>query len=135
MAVRWYSTLVGPAATVLVVDDDADIRHALRLLLEDAGARVVSAANGLEALALLAIEAPDVILCDLRMPVLDGLGFIRRLRRNPRRAHTPVIAISALPTFDQERAHEAGFDGYLAKPFNVAHLEGVLAAARVRPAA
>jgi CheY-like chemotaxis protein len=126
---------MGPGATVLVVDDDADIRHALRLLLEDAGARVISAANGLEALALLAIESPDVILCDLRMPVLDGFGFVRRLRQNPRRAHTSVIAISAISSFGQERAQAAGFDGYLAKPFNVAHLVGILAGARARRAA
>ena len=82
--------------TVLVVDDDADIRDALCELLEDEGYRAISAANGQEALANLSTgELPCVILLDLMMPVMDGWEFRRRQQEDPRLAQVPVVVITA----------------------------------------
>lgn len=84
---------------ILVVDDDDDIRESLAWLLEDEGYRVDSAANGRDALALLArIPLPSVALVDLRMPVMDGVELIEKLRADPRYAALPVIVFSAAST-------------------------------------
>jgi CheY-like chemotaxis protein len=88
---------------VMIVDDDADIRTALRDLLEDAGYSVLTARNGADAIAQLAeIEAsgarearPRVVVVDLLMPVMDGVELIARMREQPRFADLPVIVSSA----------------------------------------
>ena len=67
---------------VLVVEDDEDHRRLAADLLMDLGAQVVVAANGSEALKRLADRCPELILCDLRMPVMDGLTFVREVRTN-----------------------------------------------------
>lgn len=105
---------------ILIVEDNVDTGEAAVLLLEDLGARVRLARNGAEALGALAAEPlPDVILCDLRMPDLDGFEFVARLRGDPRRAHVPAIAVSGLArAADCERTRAAGFDGHLSKPFD-----------------
>jgi two-component system chemotaxis response regulator CheY len=113
--------------TVLIIEDDPHIRDASRLLLEDLGARVLTAVDGLGGLALLEVETPDVVLCDLRMPRLDGFGFIRRVRQDPRWARLPVVAASAFENnAEQERMREVGFDGTLGKPFDLAGLAGLV---------
>lgn len=85
-----------PRLGVLVVDDDDGVRESLCWILEDAGYRVDSAANGCEALELLGrIELPAVALVDLRMPIMDGAQLIEALRNDPRYADLPVIAFSA----------------------------------------
>jgi len=117
---------------VLVVDDQTLFREALTTLLE---ARpevevVGAAADGAEALELVAALAPEVVLMDLRMPVLDGVGTTRRLR-----AESPEVRVVVLTTFDGDDevfpALHAGAVGYLLKDASATHLvEGVLAAAR-----
>ena len=103
--------------TILVVEDHEDSLNVSRLILEAHGARVVCATDGHEALRALEIEQPDLILCDLRMPVMDGYAFIARLRRNPRLARLCVIAVTALGEYsDLLQTWAAGFDGHLAKP-------------------
>lgn len=82
--------------SVLVVDDDADIRETISLVLEDEGYVVASAANGAEALAYLrAHPAPNVILLDLMMPVMDGTTFRHQQMRDPALERIPVVVISA----------------------------------------
>jgi CheY-like chemotaxis protein len=105
---------------ILMVEDNLDTGEAALLLLEDLGARVRLARNGADALTALTAESlPDVILCDLRMPDLDGFEFIARLRADPRRAHVPVVAVSGLArAADYERTRAAGFDAHLSKPFD-----------------
>jgi CheY-like chemotaxis protein len=120
---------------ILIVEDSVDTAEATRLLLQDLGARVAVAKNGLEALDVLAGDAPDAVVCDLRMPGLDGFEFLRRLRSDRGRAHLPVIALSGFASAgDYQRTREAGFDGHIGKPFDAtalaAALHGALAGSR-----
>jgi two-component system cell cycle response regulator DivK len=104
-------------ATVLVVDDAADDREAMQALFETLGARVISAGNGQEAMDRLREAGADVVLCDLRMPQVDGFEFIRRLRADPKCQGLPAIAVSGVASGGSSlRARELGFDAYLSKP-------------------
>lgn len=106
---------------VLVVDDVEDARESLRLILQSCGARVSVAGDGGEALAAVDQTQPDVVLCDLRMPGIDGFEFMRELRR--RTAHPPVVAMSGLAgDADRRRTLDAGFEAHLVKPFGEAGL-------------
>lgn len=102
--------------TILIADDDADIREVLRLYLENAGYGVVEAADGQEALRQLDRGAVDLCLLDIMMPALDGYQVLRRLRAS---SHVPVIVISAKGQ-DPEKilGLQLGADDYLVKPFN-----------------
>jgi CheY-like chemotaxis protein len=109
------------------VDDDEFIRESTRLLLEDLGARVVTAPDGAIAFDLLGTYAPDLILSDLDMPRMDGYQLVERLRRDPARARVPVVAISAYANpAERDRTVGAGFDEHLGKPFDYAGLRKVL---------
>jgi hypothetical protein len=102
---------------VLVIDDRAETREVMRQMLEALGARVILARNGQHALETLASARPDLILCDLVMPGMDGFEFVRRLRADPRRRHLRVVALTGLgEDHDYLRTLEAGFDGHLIKP-------------------
>ena len=108
----------------------------LRQILQSLGARVLLAIHGEEALKLLAKDPPDLILCDLIMPVMDGFAFLKRLRRLPAVARTPVVAVTALgASGDLQETWEAGFDGHLTKPIDydtvTSTLERVLSASRL----
>jgi CheY-like chemotaxis protein/nitrogen-specific signal transduction histidine kinase len=115
--------------TILLVEDAEDATDATRVMLESLGATVVSAMDGLAALTALDRQHPDVILCDLRLPVMDGFEFIERLRANPSRSHLPVIAVTAVArAADYSRTRAAGFDGLLTKPFDYRSLVAALRA-------
>jgi signal transduction histidine kinase/CheY-like chemotaxis protein len=108
---------------VLLVEDNPDAIEATRLVLEDFGARVLLARDGVEALSVLETESPDVILCDLRMPRLDGFEVIRRLRQDPRHARRAAVSVSGFGSAaDRQRSRDAGFDDHLAKPFDASAL-------------
>jgi len=107
------------STTVLVVEDDFDLRDALVPILEYEGHRVVSAANGKEALDRLhAMPAPSVILLDLMMPGMSGEEFRAEQLRDPALASIPVVVLSAHPSAE-ERAARIGADGCIKKPFEV----------------
>jgi signal transduction histidine kinase/CheY-like chemotaxis protein len=115
---------------VLVVDDEHDVREALRLILEQNGAVVTSAASVGEAIAALEAARPDVILSDIAMPEEDGISFIRRVRAFPaaRGGRVPAAALSAYASADHRRlALRAGFQDHVPKPIEPAHLLGVIA--------
>jgi two-component system CheB/CheR fusion protein len=106
-----------PRLQVLVVDDDEATRSTLMTLVETFGVDVNGAEDGAAAYGAVLDATPDLILCDLRMPVLDGFGFIRRLRREPRFRRILTVAISGLARpVDIARAREAGYDGHILKP-------------------
>ena len=101
--------------SVLVVDDEADSRHLARTILEDQGARVTTAASAAEGREFMAADAPDVLVCDIGMPVEDGYDFIMDLRR--RGLKMPAIALTAYARAeDRVKAFRAGFDHHLSKP-------------------
>jgi len=83
--------------TVLVVDDDADIRETLRELLEDEGYRVRTAADGAEAVATMEADPPCFVILDLMMPVMDGWEVATRMHEEQRLASVPVCVVTATP--------------------------------------
>ncbi len=123
---------------LLVVDDHQDTRVALQLLLQEAGADVQPASDGVEALALVQQGGFDVVLCDLRMPLMDGYEFIHALRESRPDAAPPVIATSGFASSaDHLRTEAAGFVGHVVKPFDIRRLAAALETAigrRARPA-
>jgi CheY-like chemotaxis protein len=102
-------------ATVLVVEDDPDIREALCALLEDEGYNVYSAENGRTAACLLGDRPPpSLVITDLMMPIMDGWQLVERLRQSDRLASVPVVVISAVPPSQAPR----GIRVLLRKPVN-----------------
>ena len=108
---------------VLVVDDDAQLRALLVRFLTDEGYATVTASNGEEALAAVRREAPDLVLLDIEMPVMNGLETCRRLKDDERTALIPVTMLTGWndPT-SRTRGIEAGADDFLTKPFDEATL-------------
>lgn len=105
---------------ILVVEDDATTRDALAQGLMDAGGRVVAAADGVEALRLATEEAPDMIVLDLMLPLLDGEHVIAHLRN---KTSPPIIVVSAKRSEETRvRALDLGADDYLVKPFTLREL-------------
>jgi len=105
---------------VLAVDDNADALDALDIALSAAGAEVRTAASGAAALAAAARDRPDVLLCDLSMPDLDGFAVLRRLRLRTPHRHLPAIALSAHASEEHRvRSRAAGFALHLAKPYRI----------------
>src|SRR5579883_924749 len=103
---------------VLVADDDADMRHLLQRLLERAGFRVETAADGAAALARLALGGVDLVLADLMMPQVDGLEFCRRVRESEQARRIPILMLTGSVNAADRRAGFAyGADDYLLKPF------------------
>jgi two-component system CheB/CheR fusion protein len=105
--------------TILVVEDDGDTRDVVRRLLELLGARVTVAADGMEGLEQLQRLTPDAVLCDLTMPIMDGIEFALRMRRDPRHRRALLIALTGRQgQADILRTWEVGFDAHLVKPVN-----------------
>lgn len=108
--------------TVLVVEDDYNIRDLLLDILSSKYT-VLTANDGLEALRILQQNLPDLVLCDIVMPELDGLGLIDKIRSDERTAHLPIVSVSAkLSMEDRIEAVEHGADAYITKPFNPRHV-------------
>jgi CheY-like chemotaxis protein len=121
------------ALTVLVADDNPVNRRLLAILLERLGHRVLEATDGVEALAVLEREAIDLVLLDVQMPVLDGLGTVARIRalRDPAKASVPVVAVTANALPDEVESYlRAGMSACLAKPVDRLALRQLLARCR-----
>lgn len=113
-------------ALILVAEDDSDIRMVIKALLELRGYVVMTAANGQEAIESVERDAPDLILMDLKMPVLNGLAAARHIRQHSRR-RVPIIALSAYdPAQHRAVALAAGCDDYLLKPIDYDRLEQMI---------
>ncbi len=105
---------------LLVVDDDTDLREALEEVLRDAGYEVIGASNGKHALEVLGgvPVLPGLVLLDMMMPVLDGAGFARAMRQEPKWRDIPVLVFSASANARQV-AEEIGACGHMRKPVDV----------------
>jgi CheY-like chemotaxis protein len=111
---------------ILVVDDDADTREMLGLVLREAGHHVSEATDGMHALELWrAGSRPSLILLDMMMPRMDGEAFLRTLGRELRRAGTEVYVISGHRSV-REKAEELGASGYFVKPVDLDRLFKVM---------
>ncbi len=116
-------------ARICLIEDYADIRLLVTAVLEHAGFEVLPASDAvaLDAL-LLAGGEPDLFLIDLTLPGESGVAILTRLRRQPRWAHRPMLALTAHAMLgDAARGLAAGFDGYLTKPIDVTTFAGTLA--------
>ncbi len=103
--------------TVLIVDDFEDNRTMYAEFLKFSGYDVVEAADGLEAIDKATSFPPDVVVMDLSLPLLDGWEATRRLKRDPRTQHIPVVVLSGhVLEGHWQSARDAGCDGFLAKP-------------------
>ena len=113
---------------VIVIDDDADARHLLKLGLEAAGASVVTAESAVQGLSRVSELRPDIVVVDISMPGKDGYAFLRELRGA---GHVvPAVAVTAHAAHhDRQRALEAGFHEHLAKPVDLDELVRTLSRA------
>ena len=121
---------------VLIVEDHDDTREALAALLESQQVHVRTAANGAAGIAAALSHKPDVVLCDLAMPGVDGYEVARRLRQEPGWSAVPIFALSGygMP-LDRERTLAAGFSAHLVKPVDAAELMSLIDDAREHVAA
>ena len=100
--------------TILVVERDPHVRALAAHFLADAGHRVEVSSDGHEALDKVRTLKPDLVLCEILVPKLDGLALCRQLKANPETRHIPVLVVSILAA--GPRANDAGADGFLLKP-------------------
>jgi CheY-like chemotaxis protein len=111
------------SATVLLVEDEPDIRLMTSFMLEGAGHRVVEAGTGTEALEALGRERPDLVVLDIRLPDMEGWEVLNAVRSSERLEDVPVLVVSAHSSGDaRERASREGGSGYLTKPFREVEL-------------
>lgn len=108
----------GEKPTILIIDDNNDIRQYERTLLQDYYF-VLEASDGKEGLEIARKEVPDLVICDVMMPVMDGLEFTQQLKTNTATSHIPVIMLTA-KNLEEHRAegYEQGADSYITKPFH-----------------
>src|SRR5688572_215154 len=114
-----------PNRSILIADDDADIRDILSETMHSLGSRVITAANGQECLEKLDKEAPELVLLDIEMPVKNGLAVLKELRQ--RRGDTTAIMITAYGTIERavQAMKEGAFD-FITKPFDLDHIAMVV---------
>ena len=106
--------------TILIVEDDANIRELLRLYLEQEGYKVETAQDGMEGMRAFKRVHPDLVLLDLMMPVMDGTQVMKQIREISK---TPVIMLTAKgETFDKVAGLDLGADDYVTKPFETREL-------------
>jgi DNA-binding response OmpR family regulator len=110
--------------TVLVIDDDQHLLRTIADFLRFEGFEVLTAADGKQALALLTIERPDIILLDVMMPGMDGGEVAQSIRTMPALKSTPIIFTTAVVSKSEARTHDGqiGGESFLAKPFNLDEL-------------
>jgi CheY-like chemotaxis protein len=105
--------------TILVIEDDSAIKEAISDILELAGFQVLSADDGLAGVSLAREQRPDLIICDIVMPFLDGYGVLAKLRQYPQTATIPFVFLTARTTqADMRQGMRLGADDYLTKPFS-----------------
>ena len=122
-------------STVLLAEDDPDIRHLVSAKLRRSGFDVIETVDGADALAAARRHRPDLVLLDLRMPRLDGLEVLRELRADPATARLPIVVLTARTrSLDVELGYATGAIDYVLKPFSPADLVRRVEAALTRVA-
>jgi two-component system phosphate regulon response regulator PhoB len=110
-------------ATILIVEDEEDLRHVLIFNLEAAGHRVIAASKGAEAVRLVKQESPDLVLLDVMLPDVTGLDVCRQIKTEQATKHTCVVMLTArAEEIDRVVGFELGADDYVTKPFSVREL-------------
>ena len=110
-------------ATLLVIEDEAPLRANIVRLLTAEGYRVIAAADGDEGIRRAREDRPDLVICDILMPRVDGYGVLATLRSQPETAATPFIFLTAsADKEDLERGLQSGANDYVTKPFRIADL-------------
>lgn len=120
-------------ARILLVEDEPDIRANLRRFLRLEGHEVIEAENGRTGIEATLAHRPDLIICDLMMPELDGFSVLQAVRGNPATRHIRFCFLTA--SAEKDTQHEGlakGADAYITKPFDLAEMRAVLA--RMLPA-
>jgi CheY-like chemotaxis protein len=104
-------------ARVLLIEDNRPSLELMSYLLNAFGHTPLEARNGVDGLEAIRRERPDLVLCDIDLPRLDGCALAGRAKADPEIRHIPLVAVTALAMVgDRDRALRAGFDGYMAKP-------------------
>jgi two-component system chemotaxis response regulator CheY len=113
---------------ILVIDDSAAIRQSISFILGQEGYETVEATDGLEAVNMLGtIEALDLIITDVNMPNLDGIGFIKKAREMEKYKFTPILVLTTESQGSKmNEGKEAGATGWIVKPFNSEKLLGIV---------
>jgi Response regulators consisting of a CheY-like receiver domain and a winged-helix DNA-binding domain len=116
------------AKKILIVDDSAAIRQSISFILNQEGYETVEAGDGLEGLtALGGLDALDLIITDVNMPNLDGIGFIRKARELAKFKFTPILVLTTESQGSKmNEGKEAGATGWIVKPFNSDKLLGIV---------
>src|SRR5690606_30754276 len=112
---------------ILLVEDDTSLRENVEELLELSGFEVLSASNGRIGVELALSQRPDLVLCDIMMPELDGYGVLEELSLNASTRHIPFIFVTAkTERFEVRKGMDLGADDYLTKPFEEDELLGAI---------
>ncbi len=119
------------SAKILIIEDNATNLYLMDYLLKSFGYTVLTALDGEAGLKLAQREHPDLVICDIQMPVLDGYQVARSIRENPDLSHTRIVAVTAFAMAgDRDKALSSGFDNYLPKPIDpklfASQIEGFL---------
>jgi two-component system chemotaxis response regulator CheY len=106
------------AKTIMIIDDSTSLRQVVNIALKSAGYTVVQAENGQDALDKLKSVSPNLILCDVNMPVMDGISFVKELKSLPEYKFTPVIMLTTEAGEEKRlEGQMAGAKAWLVKPF------------------
>ncbi|HEU5320505.1 MAG TPA: response regulator [Methylomirabilota bacterium] len=116
------------SARILIVEDSPSMRRIVRTVLEDDGYEVAESQDGQQALAALGHVAPHLVITDVNMPELDGLGLLREIRSLPSYRFTPVLILTTESGDEmKETGRAAGATGWIVKPFDPDQLRRVVA--------
>lgn len=115
------------SATILVVEDNEQIRVLLRDVLASKGYRILMAADGAEGVRMALEQSPDLVLMDIQMPVMNGIDAGKLLRADPRTKGIRMLALSGFFQLEDEgNFFRNGFDGHIAKPIDIRHLPAIV---------
>ncbi|MEM6765937.1 MAG: response regulator [Bacteroidota bacterium] len=113
--------------TILIIEDEKELRENLKVFFDIRKYNTLVAANGLEALGMLDVHTPDIIICDVKMPEMDGYALLQRIRKKEAFAAIPFLFLTAKTSYEDARTGmNLGADDYLYKPFSYKQLEAAV---------